>query len=527
MRIWPVVLVLGVLLAVPAHGQQVAPPPIDWQRAFGGGDSDTLFAVEQMADGGFILGGQSYSPTSGNKTAQSLGFVDYWIVRLDAQGNRQWDRCFGGLNRDSLKSLQETIDGGLIVGGGSASTNSGNKTTPHFGSYATYDFWVLRLDSDGNKIWEQNYGGTSDDSLRIVRQTADGGFFLCGGSGSAVSGNKTAPNYGSGQWPSSDFWVVRLDSTGQKLWDKSYGGNDDELAWCAQMTADGGLILGGASRSGPSGNKSSANFGDYDFWVIRTDPDGNKLWDRSFGGIYDDTLYTLAEMLDGGFILAGRSSSPPGGNKSSPNYGSADFWVVRTDANGDKLWDQTFGGSADDFPAALAMTADGGVIIGGRSFSGVSGNKTSTNYGACDFWVIRLDADGNKLWEATYGGSRTDGIESLQQTRDGGFILGGWSYSPVGGNKTDPPLGLFDDYWVVKLGPEQPYLRFSAPPFSAGGLRLSLTGIKNLSYCIEWSSNLTNWTSLQINRMTNGVLEVLDSSVTNSIQRFYRARQIQ
>jgi hypothetical protein len=515
------------LLAVLAHGQQISPPSIEWQRVFGNTEEDVFSALAQTADGGFILGGTSYPPANGNKTCQGFGFVDYWIVRLDAQGNQLWDRCFGGTSRDSLTSLQQTAQGGFILGGSSWSTNSGNKTMPHFG--AADDFWAVRLDSEGNKIWEQACGGTAPDLLRRIQETADGGFFLCGGSGSPVSGNKTAPAYWTGLWPSSDYWVVRLDSRGQILWDKSYGGNDDEAAWCAQITADGGLMLGGASRSGPSANKTSSNFGDYDFWVVLTDANGNKVWDRSYGGIYDDTMYAVAQMPDGGLTLAGRSLSPPGGNKTSPNYGNADFWIVRTDANGNKLWDQSFGGPADDFPAAIAVTTDGGVIIGGRSFSGIAGTKTSTNHGACDFWVIRLDADGRKLWEQTYGGSRTDGIESLQQTRDGGFILGGWSHSPADGNKTEPAFfSQWKDFWVVKLGPEQPYLWFSDPPFGPGGLRLALTGIKNLSYAIDWSSNLTNWTALQTNRLSvTNVIEVVDSSTTHSIQRFYRARQVQ
>jgi hypothetical protein len=332
----------------------------------------------------------------------------------------------------------------------------------------------------------------------------------------------------------NDYCVLRLDFQGQKLWDKAYGGTSSDLAWCAEPTSDGGIILGGSSYSQPGGIKTSPNYGSTnvyqatpDFWVVRIDANGNKLWDRSYGGIYDDTLYAVAEMPDGGFMLAGRSLSPPGGNKTSPSYGNADFWIVRIDAEGNKLWDQSFGGPEDDVPSALAVTTDGGVIVGGRSFSGITGTKTSTNYGACDFWVIRLDADGHKLWEEAYGGSRTDGIESLQQTRDGGFILGGWSYSPVDGNKTEPPFfAIWSDFWLVKLGPEQPRLQFVDPPFVPGGMRLSLAGIKNLSYSVEWSGDLTNWTTLQTNRMTNSMLEILDSSVSNSVQRFYRARQV-
>jgi hypothetical protein len=527
MRKSPLILVVfGGLLAGLGSGQQISPPPIEWQRVFGSYEMESLAAIQQTRDGGFLLAGSSSSPPGGNKTAPNYSNYDYWIVHLDAQGNQLWDHSFGGLRLDLLTSVEETIDGGLITGGISWSTNSGNKTTGHFGSYASDDFWVIRLDSSGSKIWEQNFGGTGVDPLRKVAQAVDGGFFLCGDSGSTNSGSKTATNYGTGRYLTSDYWVVKVDTNGQQLWDKSYGGNDDELAWCAQMTTDGGLILGGASRSGPSGNKTRANFGGYDFWVMRTDANGNKLWDAAFGGSNDDTMYCVAQMPDGGFMLGGRSDSPPSGNKTSPNYGNFDFWVVRLDATGNKLWEQSFGGTEDDFLYDINVTKDGGVILGGFSVSMPSGNKTAPNYGGSDFWVVRLDADGQKMWEASYGGSRSDEAKSVRQTSDGGFILGGTSASPADGNKTAPDF-FFGDFWVLKLGPEQPYLRFSVPPFGAGGLRLSLTGIKNLSYCIEWSGNLTNWTSLQTNRMTNSVLEILDSSVSNSIQRFYRARQIQ
>ncbi len=529
MKSWSVVSALMPLLAVLAHGQQLAPPTVEWQRVYGNTESDSFGALQQTSDGGYIVGGTSYSPANGNKTCQGFGNVDYWVVRLDADGNLLWDRCFGGHGQDTLSSLQETVDRGWMVAGYSSSSNSGNKTTTHFGGTGSSDFWIIRLDASGGKIWEQNYGLVSDELFTRVMKCTDGGWFISGSSGGPSSGNLSADGFGY-----RDYWTIKLDADGRKLWDKAYGGSGTDMAWCAASCADGGIILGGASDSQPSGNKTSPNFGSTnryeespDFWVVRLDSAGNKLWDRSYGGIYDDTLYALAEMPDGGFILAGRSLSPPGGNKTAPSYGNADFWIVRIDADGNKLWDQSFGGPEDDFPAALAVTTDGGVIIGGRSFSGISGTKTSTNYGACDFWVIRLDADGRKLWEQTYGGSRTDGIEGLQQTSDGGFILGGFSFSPADGNKTEPPFfGVWSDIWVVKLGPEQPHLSFAERPFEADGVRLSLLGIKHLSFAIEWSRDLTNWTGLQTYRLTNATLEVLDSSASNAVQRFYRARQV-
>jgi len=379
---------------------------------------------------------------------------------------------------------------------------------------------VLRLDPSGNRIWEQNYGGIGDDVMRKVQQTADGGFLLCGDSGSPPSGNKTADKIGG-----YDYWVVRLDSNGQKLWDKVYGGTYDDLAWSAELTADGGLVLVGGSISQPSGTKTSPNYGSYDFWVVRLDANGNQLWDRSFGGTGDDTAYCVSQTPEGGFVVAGRSDSPPSGNKTSPLFDNSDFWVVWLDANGNKLSEQSFGGTGVDYPYSLDVTRDGGLIIGGRSGSGVSGNKSTPNYGGVDFWVVRLDADGNKLWDASYGGSRTDQLQSLQQTRDGGFLLGGSSWS-TDGNKTVPAFG-FGDGWVIKLGPEQPLLQLTGQPYAQGGLHLLLTGIKNLSYAVEYSSDLRAWSALQTNRMSSAQIELIDPGMTNATQRFYRARLLQ
>jgi len=512
---------LGVLLRVSGYSQQISPPSIEWQRVFGGSEREELPALQQTRDGGFVFGAISESPPGGgNKTAPNYGGADYWIVRLDAQGNALWEQSFGGYRPDYFSSLQETVDGGFIIGGGSWSTNDGNKTTEHFGSHSTADFWVLRLDSSGNRIWERNYGGTADDYLHKVEQTADGGFFLFGRSGSTVSGNKTAAPRGG-----YDYWVVRLDSNGQKLWEKVYGGTLHDLAWNAQLITDGGLVLVGGSISQPGGTKSSANYGDYDFWVVRLNANGSQLWERSFGGTGNDTAFCVKQTPAGGFVVAGRSASPPSGNKTSPLMDNWDFWVVWMDTNGNKVSEQSFGGTANEYPYSLDITRDGGVILGGWSSSPVSGTKTATNYGAADYWVVRLDADGNKLWEATYGGSRTDELHCLQQTRDGGFLLGGKSWSSDG-TKPPPHYG-FGDCWVIKLGPEQPRLQLSGRPFGPGGLRLLLTGIKNLTYAVEYSSDLNTWSTLQTNTMSSALLELSDPGMTNATQRFYRARLVE
>jgi hypothetical protein len=523
------ILALWCLLGMAGRGQSLPPPAIEWQQVYGGFENDFLNALQQTADGGFILGGTSYSPAGGNKAAGNFGGPEYWIVRLDAQGNHLWDRSFGGLSHDFLESVSQTADGGFIIGGTSQSGIGGTKTTPHFGP-ASGDYWVIRVDQSGNQMWEQNLGGVGDDRLTRVLQTRDGGGVVAGDSGSPVSGNKTTTPLGG-----SDYWVVRLDADGYKLWEGIYGGIYAEYLWAAEETRDGGFLLGGGSESLPSGNKTSPKYGGTnrfdltaDFWVVRLDASGNKLWDRSYGGTGDDTLYAIAELPDGGFALGGRSASPPGGNKTSPSYGDSDYWLVRTDASGNKLWEQTFGGTKDEQLYSLAVTTDGGLILGGFSHSPVSGTKTAPNRGSSDYWVIRLDADGNKLWEETYGGSRSDAMQrqSLQQTREGGFILGGFSYSPADGNKTVSRwAGPWCDFWLIKLAPEQPHLQLERSSGSPGGWRLLLRGVKNLSYAIEFSPDLSGWTGLTTNQITGNPLEIHDANMTNTGQRFYRARR--
>jgi len=422
-----------------------AGPAIQWQASFGGSDYDELNSLQQTSDGGYILGGSSRSGVSGNKTSPNYGWDDFWVVKLDANGNKQWDRSFGGSSTDELYSLSQTSDGGYILGGTSLSGVSGNKTSPNYGND---DFWVVKLDANGNEQWDRSFGGFDDDDLRSLSQTSDGGYILGGTSSSGVSGNKTSPYYGN-----SDFWVVKLDPSGNKQWDRAFGGERDAVLYSLSQTSDDGYILGGESESGVWRNKTSPYYGNSDFWVVKLDANGNKQWDRSFGGTDEDDLYGLSQTSDGGFILGGESWSGVSGNKTSPNYGWADFWVVKLDPSGNKQWDRSFGGFSTDGLYSLSQTSDGGYILGGDSMSGVSGNKTSPNYGWDNFWVVKLDANGNKQWDKSFGGSDADGLYSLQQTSDGGYILGGTSYSGVSGNKTSPNYGK-NDFWVVKLGPE-------------------------------------------------------------------------
>src|SRR6478735_4111411 len=178
-----------------------------------------------------------------------------------------------------------------------------------------------------------------------------------------------------------------------------------------------------------------------------------KLWDKTFGGSSSNGLSALLQTSDGGYILGGQSDSGISGDKSGPSKGGVDYWVVKLDANANKLWDKTIGGSNHDQFPYLKQTADGGYILGGTSLSGIGGDKSQVNKGIRDYWVVKLDGSGNKIWDKTFGGSEDDVLSCLQQTTDGGYILGGWSASGISGDKSQPVVGNIssDDFWVIKL----------------------------------------------------------------------------
>ena len=352
------------------------------------------------------------------------------------------NKLLGGSILDHASSIQQTADGGYIVAGYSGSSASGDVTGTNHGGY---DYWIIKLDSLGNISWDKLLGGNNFDQAESIQQTADGGYIVAGCSGSSASGDVTGTNHGS-----NDYWIIKLDSLGNISWDKLLGGSYDDQAYSIQQTADGGYIVAGYSDSSASGDVTGTNHGGFDYWIIKLDSLGNTSWDKLLGGSGLDLASSIQQTADGGYIVAGYSSSFTSGDVTGTNHGGFDYWIIKLDSLGNISWDKLLGGSGNDLAYSIQQTADGGYIVAGYSESSASGDVTDTNHGLKDYWIIKLDSLGEITWDKLLGGSSYDQASSIQQTADGGYIVAGYSGSSASGDVTGTNHGS-DDYWIIKL----------------------------------------------------------------------------
>lgn len=248
----------------------------------------------------------------------------------------------------------------------------------------------------------------------------------------------------------ASFFAVSMAYSQDILWEKSFGGKHAELLFDAIPTPDYGFILAGSSVSGKNGNKEIINNGDFDFWIWKMDENGDLDWQKSFGGDKSDLIQTVKLTNDGGYILAGTSDSNKGFQKNDDSNGLEDFWIIKLDAKGNEMWQKTFGGSGQEKLSSIIQTKDGGYLIGGTSNSDISGNKTENSRGNLDYWIIKINKLGKIEWQKTYGGEQLDILKSIEQTNDEGFILGGYSNSIASGEKAENNIGV-GDYWVIKI----------------------------------------------------------------------------
>jgi hypothetical protein len=294
-------------------------PAIMWERTLGGNRDDLVNSIQQTTDGGFIIAGCSDSE-DGNLTFNN-GLTDYWVVKLDFLGNIEWERSLGGSGYDRAFSLSETYEGGFIVVG---HTNSDDGDV--IGNHGNSDFWVVKLDSYGEIEWSKCFGGSQTDIANSVQQTTDGGYIIAGETSSDDGDVAGYNDY-------LDFWIVKLDSYGDIDWSRCIGGISIDIATSVRRTWDGSFIVAGyTSTINPvSGHNNCA-----DYRIVKLDYRGEIIWDRWYGGRYDDEAYSVTETPDRGFIVAGRSESNDG--DVIDNHGGSDFWILKLDSLGNIDW---------------------------------------------------------------------------------------------------------------------------------------------------------------------------------------------
>lgn len=447
-------LIVFVLNVFQANAQA---PAIQWQNTIGGSDNDFINSVVQSADGNYYVGGESNSQASGDKSENNILLSttsDYWIIKLSPAGDIIWQNTIGGDYYDRLTAICPTPDGGCMLGGSSASFASGDKTEScklNGGGGRTYDYWLVKLSADGEIEWQDVIGGKGDDFLSDMHATTDGGYIIAGNSNSGNSGDKTEVNVGL-----EGYWIVKLNADLTIEWQNTIDGIYHDYAKSIYETSDGGYIVGGESNSSLSGEKLEPSFNDsYDYWIIKLSPEGDIEWQNTIGGNSDDYLGSVSETSDGQYIVAGYSNSNASGDKTENKKGDEDFWILKLDEDGNIVWQNTIGGNEGEFNAQIQETEDGGFLLCGSSATNLSADKTVTGFGLYDIWLLKLDDVGNILWQDVYGGSNDDGFNSFTQTNDGGILLGSNSRSNISGNKTEDAInsggGGPQDLWIIKL----------------------------------------------------------------------------
>ena len=359
-------------------------PDTLWTKKVGGTGIDVGNEIIQTSDRGFVVAGYTTSFGAGQR--------DAYLVKLDSFGNILWQKTYGTNLLEQAYSVKETNDGGLIISA--------------FVYAATANLFLIRTNQDGDTSWTKNIGLSGNDFGTYIQLTDDGGFLVIGYTDSNISNGDR------------DVWLLRLESTGTVLWQRTYGGTDAEEGYKLLKLSDGNLLISGYSQSFSSGDR--------DGWIVKVDSSGNFIWSKSYGSGSYDEFTAAAEDENGNLYYTGTTESS----------GDRDLWIVKTDSGGNHLFTKTYGGSQWEWGYDIERTNDGNFILTGYSQSNSSGLK--------QLWILKIDQQGDTLWTKLI--SSVNGSEgySIIQTQDNGFAVTGVAASS----------GTGPDVWVIRLKPK-------------------------------------------------------------------------
>ena len=421
-----------------------------WARTYGGNSYDSANSFQQTSDGGYIIAGNTSSFNTGYND-------DIWILKLSSDGEIEWQKTYGGNGREEAYFIQQTGDGGYIVAGYTYPSGAAER-----------DIWILKLSSDGEIEWQKTYGGSGSDSASSIQQTQDGGYVVVGEIESLEEGQRIR-----------DTWFSKLSSDGDIEWQKTYVRDESYSVSFIQQTGDGGYIAAGTT--------GSYGAGAIDIWFLKLSSDGEIEWQKTYGGNKSDSVSSIQQTGDGGYIVVGDTSS-------FSDEGS-DPWILKLSSGGEIEWQKTYGGDKSYSVSSIQQTSEGGYVVAGSAFSGsewggpsereiqvltlsstgdiewqrayegsdlystssiqqtidggyiVAGSTESSEDGLCNDYnslILKLSSDGDIEWQKTYGGNYSrDAADFIQQTVDGGYIVAGETYS----------WGIGKEIWVFKLLP--------------------------------------------------------------------------
>lgn len=456
----------SIPVIIPPQGTKNA--IILWEKSFGGTANDQFRNVAKTADGGYLLTGYSASGLNGNRTQLQRGAGDGMLIKVDAHGNRIWEKAFGGVNEDYLFDILPTSDNNFLIVGQSFSGVGYEKQSINKGDV---DGWIIKINPNGDVIWEVSLGSTAGDYTgNVVAPTAEGGLIVVSSVGStgpasvAANGNRSQ-SLKSNSW---DYWIFKIDANGQKVWDKVYGGLNQEFVGGIEKAADnsGFYIIGQTnSANGAGSDITTSARHDYDGWLLKIDNNGNKIFDKTFSGgtarspfatadFSNESLRKIKALPDGNYLIQGFSNNHTGNEKTENSMGGLDMWLIKIAPDGTKLSDKVFGGTNNEYEGEMIILNDGSILLSSSSKSAFNVDRNDALKGTSDIWLLKLDPNLNIIWSENFGGavgtdlSKQETIYKILNDGNDNFILAGWA-DEAKGDRADA-FGL-DDAWVMKI----------------------------------------------------------------------------
>ncbi|WP_336687179.1 T9SS type A sorting domain-containing protein [Chryseobacterium bernardetii] len=405
-----------------------------WQKDIRSSTQDFLSQVTTTIDQQYLITGSSIQSDKLQQGSKQNNGYDFHLVKLNQQGEEVWERYFSGNNHDYLSSTVSTQEGGFLISGTSFSGKGLDKKEESKGGS---DIWLIRINEFGDELWQKTLGTSSNEEARAVIQSTDLGFFIAGNVQNSSSG------YGS-----KDVWIVRLDKDGKELSQLTLGGKGLDEVEKMIPTRDGGALLGIYSRSSVSSSKKTENFGEGDYWIIKVSKDNKVEWEKNFGGKGDDHVRTMA-LTANGYIIGGESRSERSGNKTVGIQEGTDLWLIALNERGDEQWQKSYNFKNRDILMGMSVihssddTSSKGILLGGYTQAEGRIEKDDET-----FWMLYLDANGNEQWRKHVAGEsrqKEERLSDLKLNRDGSIVLAGTSAKELGK----------ENWKIVKLGDKQ------------------------------------------------------------------------